>query len=156
MILCDFSSTYFHPFSWRYIILSHLKQTEILKHFIILYAWCISFASFTCWQFLRKQNQWVNLLWPQLCTQSLCVGHGVVECSWDVVHFHDFPVLQCFTFFLQGCRWFMRGLNWGALRWSEMVSECFRWVEIFCFAIFCRHVWSKDHVFLCFPLNISH
>ena len=80
----DFSSIYFHPFSWRYIILSNLKQrgqTEILKSFIILDVWRISFASFTCWEFLRKQNQWVNLLWPQLCTQSLCVGHGVVECS---------------------------------------------------------------------------
>ena len=98
LIFDDFSSIYFHPFSWRYIILSNLKQrgqTEILKSFIILDVWCILFASFTCLQFLRKQNHWVNLLWPQLCTQSLCVGHGIVECSWC----NPFSWFSCLTKF---------------------------------------------------------
>ena len=48
LIFDDFSSIYFHPFSWRYIILSNLKQrgeTEILKYYVC-------FVHFICKSYL--------------------------------------------------------------------------------------------------------
>ena len=88
---------------------------SFVQSLICFYVLCISFASFTCWHFLRKQYLWVNLLWLQLCTQSLCVGYRGAWCCWDVF----FPIFPFPHIFLQGLRCFE--MLWDGLRWFEIL-----------------------------------
>jgi hypothetical protein len=90
--------------------------SEILQSLICFYVLCISFASFNCWHFLRKQYLWENLLWLQLCTQSLSVCGA--WCCWDFL-FSFFSFSYSTFFFLQGLRCFE--MVWDALRWFEIL-----------------------------------